>query len=336
MRKGVKRRLDSSTISHSMASHMSKFKVCLFMRLFNLNKPSLIQMVAFIIIALVGLGGSGCKRSETTTHPEINNGEGFFYFKDKTVSNGGAMRVFYYKPKGFTVDRPIVFFMHGADRRAEHIPRIAADTLEKFNILLILPEFSEELFPKIESYQYGNVRTKPRECWSFYVNDRIFRFVRQIIGTRQQKYYIWGNSAGAQFVHRQILVGAHEFIEKAFASNAGVYTLPTNGPDPYPFSIKGLDLTREDLKKIFSLNFFVLLGEQDVVQDAAFLKSKIAMKQGRNRLQRGKFFYATAEREARAHKLAFNWKLITFPGCGHEPNDEMSGKVISLITDGWD
>jgi len=321
-----------------MVSRMFKFKVCLLKQLFILIanvKAQIIQVVAFIMFAIGALTFSGCATSETTLYHGINTGEGFFYFKDKTISSGSAMRVFYYKPKGFTADRPILFFMHGADRKAEHIPRIAADALEKFNILLILPEFSEELFPKTESYQYGNVRTKPKELWSFYVNDRIFRLVRQVTGTRQKKYYIWGNSAGAQFVHRQILVGAHEFIEKAFASNAGMYTLPTNGHDPYPYSIKGLGLTNKDLKEVFLLNFFVLLGEEDVGQDAYFLKSKAAMKQGNNRLQRGKLFYETAEREARGRELEFNWKLITIPACGHEPNDEMSRRVISLILDSY-
>ena len=315
---------------------MLKFKARLWNQVFFLLanlKASIVQVVIFIMIAIVALNSSSTAALETKTLHEINNGAGFFYFKDKTISNDRAMRVFYYKPKRFNADRPIVFFMHGANRRAEHIPRVAADILEKFNMLLILPEFSEELFPKIESYQYGNVRNKPKDLWSFYVNDRIFRFVRQITGTRQQKYYIWGNSAGSQFVHRQILVGAHEFIEKAFASNAGVYTLPTKGHDPYPYSIKGLDLTDNDMKKIFLLNFFILLGEEDVIQDAYFLKSEAAMKQGINRLQRGKMFYATAEREARRRGLEFNWKLITIPGCGHDPNDEMSGKVISLILD---
>lgn len=319
-----------------MVSQLLEFKSCLLKQLYNLIanvKARTIPVFAFIMFSFVSLQFSGCSTPETTMYHEINKGDGFFYFKDKTISNGRAMRVFYYKPKGFTADRPILFFMPGADRKAEHIPKIAADSLEKFNILLILPEFSEELFPKMESYQYGNVRTKPKELWSFYVNDRIFRFVRQITGTRQQKYYIWGNSAGAQFVHRQILVGAHEFIEKAFASNAGVYTLPTNGHDPYPYSIKGLGLTNKDLKNMFLLNFFVLLGEEDVAQDAYFPKNKTAMKQGNNRLQRGKLFYATAEREAHARELGFNWKLITIPGCGHYPNDEMARKVISLISD---
>jgi hypothetical protein len=76
-------------------------------------------------------------------------------------------------------------------------------------------------------------------------------------------------------------------------------------------------------------------GDEDVVQDAYFLKSKPAMRQGNNRLQRGKLFYASAEREAHTRKLEFNWRLITIPGCGHYPNDEMTRKVISLISDSW-
>jgi hypothetical protein len=294
-------------------------------------KNGMIPLFAFIISPIVFLVVFGCPQKEAIIRPAINNGGGFFYFNDKAISNGSAMRVFYYKPKGFTADLPIVFLMHGADRKVEHIPKEAASTLEKFNILLILPEFSEELFPKIESYQYGNVRTKPKELWTYYVNDRIFELVKRLTGSQQKKYYIWGNSAGAQFVHRQLIVGGYEFIEKAFASNAGVYTMPTRGPDPYPYSLKGLDLTDEDLIKIFSLNFSILLGEEDVVQDAYFLKTEAAMRQGVNRLQRGKKFYSIAKNEAQRLNLKLKWQLITIPGCGHNPNDDMINVVISSI-----
>jgi hypothetical protein len=289
------------------------------------------SLSAFIIIPIVFIFVSGCSQKVDISEPAINSGEGFFYFKDKTISEAGAMRVYYYKPKRFTADRPILFFMHGADRKVENIPKEAAKGLEEYNILLILPEYSEHLFPKIEAYQYGNVRTKPKELWTYYVNDRIYELVKRLTGSQQEKYYIWGNSAGAQFVHRQLIVGAYEFIEKAFASNAGVYTMATRGIDPYPYSLKGLDLTDEDLARLFSLDFFILLGEEDVVQDAYFLKSKAAMRQGRNRLQRGKKFYSIAKKEARRLNLKLKWQLITIPGCGHNPNEEMINVVISSI-----
>ena len=99
-----------------------------------------------IIISIVCIFVSGCSHIVGINKPTINSGEGFFYFKDKTISEASAMRVYYYKPKKFAADRPIVFLMHGADRKVEHIPKEAAGHLEKYNILLILPEYSEQLF----------------------------------------------------------------------------------------------------------------------------------------------------------------------------------------------
>jgi len=291
------------------------------------------SVLALIYIPIVFIIFIGCAPKDSSEKPEINFGAGFFYYKDKTIADESAMRVFYYKPSNFTPDRPILFFMHGADRKVDHITKEASEIVEKYNFLLILPEYSERLFPKIESYQYGNVRTKPKAFWTYYVNDRIFKLVKRITGSKQKKYYIWGNSAGAQFVHRQLIVGAYRFIKKAFASNAGVYTMPTHGTDPYPFSLKGLYLNDEDLKRIFSLKFFILLGEDDIIQDAYFLINDAAMRQGSTRLERGKEFYSIAAREAQRLNVDLNWKLITIPGCGHNPNDDMTLMVASLIFD---
>ena len=288
-------------------------------------------ITSLIIIPIISILVFGCLQNSDQAGPVINSGGGFFYFKDKTISKENAMRVYYYKPKAFTADRPILFFMHGADRKVENIVKEVANGLEEYNILLILPEYAEQLFPTMEAYQYGNVRTKPKELWTYYVNDRIFNLVKRLTGSRQKKYYIWGNSAGAQFVHRQLIVGAHEFIEKAFASNAGSYTMPARGAAPYPYSLKGLDLSHADLRRLFSLNFFILLGEEDVIQDAYFLKTKAAMRQGSNRLQRGQKFYSIAANEARRLGVRLNWQLITIPGCGHYPNDDMVNAVVSSI-----
>jgi hypothetical protein len=289
------------------------------------------SLSAVLSISIFFIVFFGCTPKESYEQPEINYGAGFFYFKDKAIADESAMRVFYYKPNKFSPDRPILFLIHGADRKVDHITEEAAELVEKHNLLLILPEYSEQLFPTVESYQYGNVRTKPKELWTYYVNDRIFKLVKRLTGSSQEKYYIWGNSAGSQFVHRQLIVGAYKFINKAFASNAGVYTMPTHGTDPFPFSLKGLNLTDEDLKRIFSLKFFILLGEDDIIQDSYFLMNDAAMRQGSNRLERGKEFYSIAEREAQRLNVDLTWKLITIPGCGHNPNDDMTLKVASLI-----
>jgi hypothetical protein len=77
---------------------------------------------------------------------------------------------------------------------------------------------------------------------------------------------------------------------------------------------EGLDLTDEDLKRIFSLDFLILLGEEDVVRDAYFLKTKAAMRQGFNRLQRGKQFYSIAQKEAQGTSYPFSIRKSNVSG----------------------
>lgn len=247
----------------------------------------------------------------------VKYGSGFFLFRDKTIPENSAMRVFYYKPSGFTPDSPIFLILHGYGREADGLIYAAAVSAETFNFLLIVPEYSFKLFPTWEEYNYGNARKKPKELWTYYVNDRIFHFVKELTNSRQDRYYLFGHSAGSQFVHRQLMVGASNYIEKAFAANAGEYAMPVLGEASFPWSMSGLDLSKEDLKRFFSVDLYVLLGEEDVAKDKYLAQGDVFSKQGRNRLERGKNFYEIGRNEAKKLGLDFNWKLVTVPHVGH-------------------
>jgi hypothetical protein len=247
----------------------------------------------------------------------INYGPGFFLYRDKTIPENSAMRVFYYKPSGFTVDSPIFFILHGYGREADKSMYATTVSAETFNFLLVVPEFSFKLFPTWEEYNYGNARKKPKELWTYFVNDRIFKLVKGLTKSRQEKYYLFGHSAGAQFAHRQLMVGASNYIEKAFAANAGEYAMPVSGENAFPWSMSGLNLSREDLKKFFSVDLYVLLGEEDVLQDKYLAQGDVFHKQGSTRVERGKNFYKIGKDEAKRLGLDFNWKLVTVPHVGH-------------------
>ena len=247
----------------------------------------------------------------------IKYGPGFFLFRDKTIPENSAMRIFYYKPSGFSADSPIFFILHGGGRQAEEIMRVSAVSAETFNFLLVVPEYSFKLFPTNEEYNYGNARKKQKELWTYFVNDIIFQIVKVLTKSRQEKYYLFGHSAGSQFVHRQIMVGASNFVEKAFAANAGEYAMPTFGEVSFPWSMSGLDLSRKDLKRLFSFDLYVLLGEKDVIQDKYFPRGDFFDKQGSNRFGRGKNFYKIGKNEAGRLGLDFNWKLVTVLHVGH-------------------
>jgi len=247
----------------------------------------------------------------------IKYGPGFFLYNDKTVPENSAMRAFYYKPSGFTADSPIFFILHGYGREADKAMYAAAVSAETFNFLLVVPEYSFKLFPTWEEYNYGNARKKPKELWTYFVNDRIFHFIKGLTKSRQEKYYLFGHSAGSQFVHRQLMVGASNFIEKAFAANAGEYAMPVFGETSFPWSMSGLDLSREDLKRFFSVDLYVLLGEEDIIQDKYFARGDVFDKQGNTRFERGKNFYKIGKKEAERLSFDFNWELVTVPHVGH-------------------
>ena len=256
-------------------------------------------------------------QKEVSESQVIKYGPGSFLYRDKTIPENSAMRVFYYKPSGFTPDSPIFLINHGYGREADKSLYLASVSAETFNFLVIVPEYSFKLFPTWEEYNYGNARKKPKELWTYFVNDRIFHFVKELTNSKQDKYYLFGHSAGSQFVHRQLMVGASDYIKKAFAANAGEYAMPTLWETPFPWSMSGLDLSKEDLKKFFSFNLYVLIGEEDVAQDKYLAQGDVFSKQGKNRVERGKKFYAIGKNEAKKLGLDFNWKLVTVPHVGH-------------------
>jgi hypothetical protein len=282
------------------------------------NNPTFLKaLLTFILFTTLFACTPKYTQQQVSESQAIKSGPGFFLFRDKTIPENSAMRVFYYKPSGFNADSPIFFILHGYGRQAEELMYVSAISAETFNFLLIVPEYSFRLFPTWEEYNYGNARKKPKELWTYFVNDRVFHFVKKETKSRQDKYYLFGHSAGSQFVHRQLMVGASNFVEKAFAANAGEYAMPTFGEVSFPWSMSGLDLSKEDLKRLFSFDLYVLLGEGDVIQDEYFARGDVFDQQGSSRLERGKNFYKIGKDKAGKLGLDFNWKLVTVPHVGH-------------------
>ena len=68
---------------------------------------------------------------------------------------------------------------------------------------------------------------RPRECWLLAIPGRVFALLREAGITRRDKTYLWGHSAGGQFVHRLLATQPAEIFEAVGAANSGWYTLPT-------------------------------------------------------------------------------------------------------------
>ena len=271
----------------------------------------------------------------------IGPGAGIFLFDDPKTETGKTLRVFYYRPKGFGPETPILFVMHGVKRNADEYRDNWVDLAERYGLLIVAPEFSNENFPKSWAYNLGNVVRRgaggtleptAENDWSFRIIDRIFDRVRQATGSARTTFSIFGHSAGAQFVHRYMTFTGGPKVDLAIAANAGWYTLPTE-IETFPYGLGHTGLPPSKLKEALAKKVVILLGEADVVQDKNFRKTPEAMRQGATRLDRGKYYFAAAKRMSETLHAPFNWRLVLVPRVGHD-NAKMAGTAAQIVVGG--
>jgi len=253
-------------------------------------------------------------------------GKKVFYFKNKDLDS--PMKVFYYSPKADADDLPIVMLLHGAHRDAAAYLDDVIETANLYNCKIIAPEFDQENFGGVDGYNLGNVndrKTKKLNSinkWAFSVLEPLFDTVLAQTKSHVKGYYLYGHSGGAQFGHRFLMfIPNNRVIEASFA-NAGWYTMPNQAE--YPFGLQKSIITQQGLTSFFNKKVFILLGTADVDRDSKdFNKSAEADDQGKSRFERGKNFFAAAQKKAEEMKVKLNWTEIFVPDVGHD-NKRMS------------
>ena len=265
---------------------------------------------------------------------QLETGGGVYNF----AANGRIIPVYYYKPENYTKSSPVVFVMHGMKRRAGKYRNTWKKHAEKYSLLIIAPKFSDEDFPGGRCYNRGNVMTKnkknnPRNLWTFSIIDKIFDDLPNRIVNTNSKFYMFGHSAGGQFVHRYVIFNPQAPIEKAVAANAGWYAAP-DFDIKFPYGLKNAPVTEWQLKMALKKPLVILLGEKDNDPNHKSLKrSKGAVKQGRHRLARGQYFIKKAIGEAGKLGLETAWQVKYVPNAGHN-HRKMSRAAARLLFSG--
>mmetsp|Transcript_34979 Transcript_34979/g.51224 ORF Transcript_34979/g.51224 Transcript_34979/m.51224 type:complete len:379 (+) Transcript_34979:183-1319(+) len=218
------------------------------------------------------------------------------------------------------ISQSVLFVCHGVLRNAETYCRNWIPIAERFNLMIVCPEFTQEDFPETK-YNYGAVsKGKGMKTWAFTSIEYIFdTFV--LAGMKKDGYSLFGHSAGAQFAHRFCLFSARASrCLQIVSANAGWYTLPfTEGhAHNWPYSLQNapVKFTPAQLELIFSRKLLVLLGQEDV--GLKYLRVEPgAQDQGSNRFERGVYFFMQARKLAADLGLKFNWSLRTVANVGH-------------------
>ncbi len=238
---------------------------------------------------------------------------------------GKPIPIWSYVPADATAKTPIVIALHGIKRDADVCFADLLPHARERGFVLIVPEFSEKEFPS-DDYITGHVRdasgtTLPKAQWAFSALEKIFDEVRTRTHNETPSYYLYGHSAGGQFVQRLLLFLPDARIARAVVANAGFYTLP-DFTGAYPYGLKDTPVTEDALRHMLTQHNVLLLGTADIDPKARALRhSPEAEAQGPFRFARGKFFFAQLEAAAHARKLDLGWHLETAPGVAHSDHD---------------
>lgn len=257
-------------------------------------------------------------------------------FTTRTLG-GEHLRVFSYRPPGFDPRSGRIWFvLHGALRDAEHYAHLAARSADRYDTLVLAVEFNRDLYPSSELYSLGIVssgnpnwrayredRLLEPEAFAFNEIERVFDEVRDTLGGTQSGYYLFGHSAGAQFVHRMLTFLPGARVNGAVAANAGWYTLPFDDSRSgmrLPYSLYGLPQGFVNKRSLLGSPLTILLGSDDtsLAVDNPNLRSNTgAMEQGPHRLARGLNYYLLGRDVAEGLGIPFRWNVQEVPDVGH-------------------
>lgn len=250
---------------------------------------------------------------------------------EQAGATAGPQRVFCHRPDAWRRDGRVVFVMHGLNRDADRYRDGWMGLADRHGFLLVCPEFSREKFPGDEWYNFGGLRQarEPR-LTAFAVPDRVFADIRARFGATAPRYSLYGHSAGAQFVHRFLLLAPSATVDQAIAANAGWYTLPLFDQD-FPFGLRGTAVTEAAVAEFLRRPLVLQLGEADTDPAHRSLRRDAGSDlQGTHRFARGLNYMAVGWREAAARGAPLAWRLVTVPGVGHE-NGRMAETAAKLL-----
>ncbi|MBV7457093.1 alpha/beta hydrolase [Acidovorax sp. sif1233] len=259
-------------------------------------------------------------------------------YSNSPLPGGRSITLNTYRPAHATDHSPIVLVQHGVMRNGDDYRDFWMPAADEHGLVIIAPTFSNAQWPDVVSYNNGNLlATADREAhadtvpanppgdWSYTVVTRLVDELKASGVLTTQPLYLFGHSAGGQFVHRLMSVLTPGTFAGVAAGNPGWYTLPLLEL-PFPEGLAGTPADTGSLARLFAYPLTILAGDQDIATADVHLPSEpAALRQGPHRYARALNYYATARAEAARRGLPLAWQLHTVAGIGHD------GKAMSAV-----
>ena len=230
------------------------------------------------------------------------------------------------RPERWLPETPIVFSHHGRSRNGADYRDYFLPFVDELDFVVVAPEFTDAAYPGQAWYNAGHMRdvggrVMPPESCAYAIIPRLYAALQTGGFAARERYALFGHSAGAQFVHRQVTFGYAGKVAVAIAANAGTYTMP----DPhtrFPYGLGGTDADLPSLLSLLSLLSFpltILAGTADSNPDEPFVpRDPGSLRQGAHRYERAHRYFAEGQAAAERLRIPCAWSLIDVPGIAHD------------------
>lgn len=230
------------------------------------------------------------------------------------------LELFFHRPAGGT-PRGVLLVLHGQRRNAAAYRDYARSFADRHGLLVVTPKFDRERFPN-RRYQRGGItrrgKTVPKQQWTVNLIPALMAWVRRHEQTPDLPGYLYGHSAGGQFLSRVAAFAELVDVRRIVIANPSSY-VAADLDEAAPYGLGGVfGIAKGDaaLRRYLALPLTIYLGALDT--GARHLHGHPAAKrQGGNRLERGRNVFERAEATARRLDTPFNWRLVTAPQVGH-------------------
>jgi len=242
-------------------------------------------------------------------------------YNEVVVQSGGVeITVYTYRPAN--CDQPaILFVFHGLNRKARSARENAKQIASSHCLMVFAPLFDKQRFPNWRYHRAGvenNGHIQPSTEWTAPIVVDLINHARNMLKNQTARVYLFGHSAGAQFLSRLFAYSSISGITRIVIANPSVYVAPQlSEMAPYGFAgVYAGTVAEQRLKEYLESPISIYLGQQDT-GDKYLVQNNAAFSQGKNRLERGRNIFQMAKELAMNKKWKFGWKLVEAKQVGH-------------------